>query len=212
MSLDENADGADESVAVPWDKECAGCSCCVSDLTPMETKMGLKCRTWALPNWWGPFCRWCDSLRRIQYPYLKGPALAAYVAVPAQRSVFRLGSLAYISIRAEGRTQINVDMIQNRQAILHQLQSYVRPPATFKIVSLTDLMESLPEIDPRSIDLVQLEVAGRLVLGCRIALSETSHGNPIETNFPIDVRLRTEKSEDYTFHSLLATDTHCDHS
>jgi hypothetical protein len=187
-----------EIVEIPFDKECLGCDCKVRDLTFYEERQGIGARLWHFRNYWGHFCKWCVSMARVRFPWLTMTTLPHFLLVPANKSTFVMYAVCYLSIRMEGRTHITVEQLENRKSIAVQLQELVKPNSHYTTIPLTEYVDKYPDVVVQSLDLQQLSINGSQCIGVRFLTptGQVHDGGRIETLYPIDGRLRTQKEKD----------------
>jgi hypothetical protein len=128
-------------VAIPTNKVCQGCDSSIETLTFYEKSLGLKHRLWFLKNFWGPLCTWCGRMSRIIYSHMSLPAIYEFLKKIACKTEFKNYSICYVSIRQEGRTQIGVEMLENRLGVLLQCLALVRPENIFRYMLLSEFVE-----------------------------------------------------------------------
>jgi hypothetical protein len=185
----ESLDGG----AIPWTKVCCGCDASVATLTFYEKSLGIKARLWFLKNFWGPLCAWCGRMARVRYGHLTLPAVYQFIQKPNAKAEFKNYSICYVSIRAEGRVQITVEMIENRLSVLqHCLALVDRPDTLHHYMLLDEFIARNPDANPRHLTLVQMDVNRELRLGVRSLHPSpvADEGLGIQTTLEIDQRLR----------------------
>mmetsp|Transcript_14578 Transcript_14578/g.29533 ORF Transcript_14578/g.29533 Transcript_14578/m.29533 type:complete len:1421 (-) Transcript_14578:87-4349(-) len=183
----------------PTGKVCDGCGAGVSDLTFHERNKGKEYRLWGLRNFWGPLCGWCAKMARVRYAHMSKAVLATYLANPENRPAFKIRSVAFVSIRQEGRQHISVEMLESRVAVIEQGAKLARPDSFYSYTGLAEFMAALEKkdgFDPRQLTMVQLHIDGKAAVGVRQLLPEVQDGDAIKTTLDMDPRIRTDRPED----------------
>lgn len=151
-----------------------------------------------LRQFWGPLCGWCSRMARIRLAHLNAAGIQSHLVVAENRPAFKLRSYAYVSIRAEGRNQVGVEMLESRALVLQQCMRLVQTDENFyQYSSLSDFIARNPEHDPLTITLVQMVADGQKVLGVReLVPSPQRCADSLTSTLPIDHRIRTDSAAD----------------
>lgn len=137
-------------------------------------------------------------MARIRFAHLNAAGIQSHLAVAENRPAFKLRSYAYVSIRAEGRNQVGVEMLESRALVLQQCMRLVQTDENFyQYSSLSDFIARNPAHDPRTITLVQMVADGQKVLGVReLVPSPQRCADSLKSTLPIDHRIRTDSAAD----------------
>lgn len=174
-----------------------GCREMVSTLTFWEQQQGIEARLWNQKQYWGHFCAWCVKMARIRFAWMSLPQLYDHVSTsPQNADEFRHYTIAYISIRQEGRTQISAEMLENRLAVLFHCRSLLRPEEFYEYRLLPDFLKSTPECDPRMLSVVQMSHEGAPRLGVQVLRPQPLEGTCPPSSMSLDSRLRSSAPED----------------
>lgn len=90
----------------------------------MDLLKNSRHRTWGRLHYHGPLCWWCLRMAAVRYAWLNVPGFVKHVCASTDNQVeAALASLAYVSLREEGRAQVSASMIQSRVALFHRLHA-----------------------------------------------------------------------------------------
>lgn len=105
-------------------KICIGCDSSVQDVTALEVAGQARFRAWGRRNHWGQFCFYCVRMSRIVWPHMKVPNLIRFIEVVDRKRIFKYNSLAFVSLREEGKCHIDLQMIDSRVRLLEKFGSF----------------------------------------------------------------------------------------
>ena len=176
--------------AIPWDKQCQGCDATVAEVTFWEKTVGMKHRLWGLKQFWGSLCGHCVKMSRVRYGWMTVKKIVSWLEHPSHKQEFKNYSICYVSIRAEGRIHITPEMLENRLAVMLRCMALLNGEVWHHVMLLADHFKAHPNVDPRSLQLVQMEVDGALRLGVRVLQPAPTTGVMVESTLDIDSRLR----------------------
>ncbi len=185
------------------DKLCKGCDAGVFDLTWYEKAHRMKTRLWLCLNFWGDVCGWCGRMKKIRYPLMTKAQYLKFLDEPVNKQENKLYVLCFISIRQGGRTQVSVEMLEQRLQILYQLKALSKPSDFYQYMSLSEFLDSHTEVDPRSIEFVQFVVDGVARVGVK-CLRPASYEPLVSMPFnAIDTRIQTSHTTDLELLKML---------
>lgn len=154
----------------PAKKVCSICACSALQLTVIEARAGEPHRQWGAKNLWGPFCGWCKKMLRIRFAWMKNPAVLKHIEDPSNLRHMALCSLAYVSLREEGRIQMTAGMVDQRlEALMKFGKAAEEASSTMhtQIVVIDDFGEQSVNPVVVGAELVQVVVGGQRRLGFR---------------------------------------------
>lgn len=165
--------------AVPdpnWEKK--RCECCL--MTPLEPTQldlssGSRYRKWGRLAFHGPLCWWCVRMSAVRFAWLNIPGVIKFLHSSDENAQDgQLASLAYISLREEGRVQITTAMVQARVSLfgrVHSVLPEIMSTAHHQVVGIQEYAETMVSKFGNPVekfDIVQLRVDGALRLGVRL--------------------------------------------
>lgn len=113
-----------EEEEVDLAKVCVGCGATVQDCTAMEVAANIPLRAWGRRNHWGQFCFYCVRMSRTVWPHMKVPGLLRFIESAENKRMFKRNTLAYISLREEGKCHVDLHMIDNRARLLEKFGEF----------------------------------------------------------------------------------------
>lgn len=91
--------------------------------TSLELQEKGRYRKWGRLHYHGPLCWWCLRMASVRYAWRNVPSFVKFLcAAPENQVEAALASVAYVSLREEGRAQVSASMIQSRVALFTRLQ------------------------------------------------------------------------------------------
>ena len=99
-----------------WEtKPCGICENTPTNPCQMDSIEGRAHRKWSGRNFWGNVCWWRLRMLHVRYAWFSIRGFQRWVnEAPEHRREAKLASYAYISLRCEGRTQVNSQLIVAR--------------------------------------------------------------------------------------------------
>ena len=177
-------------------KFCKGCDASVYDLTVLEKQENKKLRAWFYKNYYADICMHCGKMSQIRYPDKNRVQYSKFLDLPDQQRENKMYSVCFISIRAEGRTQVTVQMLENRLQILFQVRSLFRDADYYCYIPLDKFVEDNPDTDPRSLTFVQMVIDGVDRIGIKqLRPSPIGERSALPFN-GIDERIATKNQND----------------
>lgn len=119
-------------------------------------------RKWALRNYWGPICWWCSRMQSTRYSYLNSAGFLKFLeSAPEHKEEAALASLAYISLREEGKVHISAAMVDIRCGLLRRMATMVPQVLSeshYEVVPLQNFKDSASYGNPveRNLKIVQV--------------------------------------------------------
>jgi hypothetical protein len=165
-----------------WEtKACDCCDCTPKQPTDTDRAEGRALRKWAVRNYYSRFCWWCVRASAVRYAHFRGTssALQKYISDnPANKAEARIAAYAYVSLRDEGRVQIDLKTLMMRVRLL---MSAAEAIPCFGQSFVTTLLTSFTTTGGDNAVLlqypiVQMLVDGKLRLGVRCPLFSTAVG------------------------------------
>jgi hypothetical protein len=99
---------------VGWEtKRC--CCCGMTPMQPCSLDVALKrsLRKWSGTSFWGLLCWWCLRFVSTRYAWMNVTAVQKWLRdSPDNAREGRLGALAYVTLREEGKVHITVAMLE----------------------------------------------------------------------------------------------------
>lgn len=114
----------EEEEEIDLGKVCVGCGATVQDRTALEVAANIQLRAWGRRNHWGQFCFYCVRMSRTVWPHMKVPGLLRFIETPENKRLFKRNTLAYISLREEGKCHVDLHMIDSRTRLLERFGEF----------------------------------------------------------------------------------------
>jgi len=95
-------------------KFCVGCDFGALEPTTVDIAEGSTVRPWALKHHWGTLCLWCTRMMRVRYAWMRKQAVEKWLQQADNKSQFKLRSIAYVSMREEGKVKTTAEAVDER--------------------------------------------------------------------------------------------------
>lgn len=177
--------GAVKPPCDPLTKVCGGCDAPATLLTMMDEIAESSFRSWALANYWGALCLWCGRMMRVRYAFMKMPMLTKWLEQLENKAQFKACSVAYVSLREEGRIHLTADHIDRRVHMLrkycHMMGESVDEMRFFQTVPISDCLKMANPVTLQ-LQLVQMSIDGRKRLGFKVPTAKASKALALPPN------------------------------
>lgn len=189
----------------PAKKICCGCDASALDLTAMDVEAGCELRQWALPHHWGSLCMWCHRMARVRFAFMRKSSITKWLNESSSNKLrFKLCSLAFVSLRAEGRIQLSPRTIDDRVDTLMRFGKLVwgsmDPNACLMQYVLMEDFATGPIVVNLVVEgrvVVQLMVRGERRLGFAVPCPKTTQpSGGLPANVLAAEGLATDRSDD----------------
>lgn len=159
-----------------WEtKVCEMCGSTPQQPSSLDAADGSKLRKWGRMNFHGPFCWWCSRAAQARYAWMNSVALQKFLsATPENAQEGQVIALSYLTLREEGRTQINTQMVEARVLLFKRLQTLlpdIFEKLHYQVTPLEDFFErhmsDLGNPIEKGFEVVQIGVSGMRRLAIR---------------------------------------------
>lgn len=199
---EEDGEGGAETVNLA-SKICDGCGKGALEPTKMDALEGFQNRQWALKHHWGPFCMWCARMQRVRFSWLKKTTLLKWLVQLGNRRQFRLSSIAFVSLREEGKVQLTAAAIDERVDLLlrysKMVNDAVEQDSTFmQFMLVSDIVNATSFVNPvtHQRELVQLFFDGQPRLGFAVPAPRSCQQLALPGNVVASEGVQTANSDD----------------
>ena len=151
---------------------CRACDLPATLPTTIDSAGGLRHRSWALSQWWGPFCSWCIKVKCLRWPWLNAKKLELHVDDQENKQEFKLYSWGFVSLREDGHVHISVDMLERRVQVLRRFLAMYHSCLPHVHVMPVDVYQRQhPQVNPinQGLPFLQLVLDGKFRLGLEVS-------------------------------------------
>lgn len=149
------------------------CGYLASHPSAIDLKERRKVRKWGQPSFYGDACWWCTRAIATRYAHMSSIAFAKWVGEGGENlSEARATSAAYLTLRAEGRTQVSIEELFKRIELCGRIAAEwptLKDGIHHQIALLEEHHKAHPDDNPvlAGCEVVQIELGGRKRSGVR---------------------------------------------